>query len=607
MSIQKAKQILKQVFGYDEFRHGQEPVIAAALAQQDVLAIMPTGGGKSLCYQIPALVKDQVSLVISPLISLMQDQVKNLELNGVACAFYNSSLSPSEKQDLEERLLTNKIKILYIAPESILRNNIIYTLRQLNIAFIAVDEAHCVSQWGHEFRQDYTRLHELREQFPKASWMALTATADEKTRKDIIAQLKLQNAKVYIAGFDRPNIRYMVHERIQEIKQLHDFIQKNHKNDTGIVYCISRKKVEKVCEALRKLGHKAIAYHAGLSAQKRALNQALFDTEENLVVVATIAFGMGIDRPDVRFVAHLDMPKSVESYYQETGRAGRDGKAANAYMIYGLNDVVQHSRMLDTTDAGEEYKRSARQKLNALLSFCESGICRRYVLLDYFGEKNLKSECGNCDICLEPVETWDATIAAQKLLSCIYRTGQTYGANYIIDVLCGSQNEKVLNNKHDQLSVFGIGKDIHKNEWNSILRQLLNLKFISIKNWEYRNLVLEEKSRPILRSEEKIFLKKLRQHNKKKDSDKKTVFKKNEALSVAEGQEELFLALKELRLRLAKEKNVPPYIVFSDKSLNDMCHIMPKNEEQMLLVNGVGKAKLELYGADFLNTIAKFQ
>ena len=610
MRDQELHHILKETFGYDNFRFEQANIINSILDGKDTLAIMPTGGGKSLCYQVPALYLSGVTLVISPLISLMQDQVMNLKEYGVESVFLNSSQSYSESQKAKAQILNGKVKIVYVSPEGILSPNLAGFFDNVGVSLIAIDEAHCVSQWGHEFRKDYTRLGELKERFPNVPVIALTATADAKTRVDITNQLHMQNPSVFVSSFDRPNIKYMILERHDEIKQLDEFIKTHHPDDTGIVYCLSRDKVERVSAALNKLGYKAVPYHAGLSQNERSMNQELFNIEEKIIVVATIAFGMGIDRPDVRFVAHLDLPKSIESYYQETGRAGRDGKASTAWMIYGLQDVVKLSQMLETTDADESYKKIARFKLDCMLALCEAAACRRNYLLRYFGEMGAET-CGYCDSCIEPPTLWDATVDAQKILSTIYRTNQSFGAGHIIDVIRGSKNAKITERRHDILSVYGIGKDQSKDHWNSVLRQLLNLNYIAVKNWEYRSLCLTSKSQDILTGKLRLSLRKQDESVASKKTaaklDKRRVSSSSsKSKDAAHGQDALFDALKELRNRLAKEKNLPSYIVFNDKSLHDMCALRPRNASEFLMVHGVGQNKLDNYGSVFIDTINKF-
>lgn len=598
MRDRKLHAILKDIFGYTSFRFDQLKIINSVLDGQDTLAIMPTGGGKSICYQVPALYLDGVTLVISPLISLMQDQVATLKETGVEAVFLNSSLNYQESKKAKEKILQGKVKLVYVSPEGILSPHLQDFFKDFNISLIAIDEAHCVSQWGHEFRKDYMRLGELREIFPGVPFISLTATADEKTRKDICQQLLMKDTNVFVSSFDRPNIKYNILDRFDEMKQLSDFIKTHHPEDTGIVYCLSRDKVEKVANSLKKMGFPAIPYHAGLSQEVRSKNLSRFNTEERVIVVATIAFGMGIDRPDVRFVAHLDLPKSIESYYQETGRAGRDGKPSTAWMIYGLQDVVKLSQMIETTDADENYKKIARHKLDSMLALCEASACRRKFLLQYFGEKGHET-CDYCDTCITPPVLMDATVDAQKIMSTIYRTKQTFGAAHVIDVIRGSKSARISEKQHDQLSVFGIGKDKPKEYWNTLLRQLLNLNFVSIKSWEYRSLGLTSESLRILSGGDKLWLRKQEFTLSKKGRQDK----KEKASSEEHQRDDLLEALKALRNKIAREKGLPSYIVFNDKSLHDMCKLMPRNDDEFLLVHGVGHSKLEHYGAAFLEVI----
>jgi len=602
---QKLFTILKDTFGYSSFRFDQLPIIETVLDGKDAIAIMPTGGGKSLCYQVPALYLEGATLVISPLISLMQDQVMNLDEFGVKACFLNSSLTAREKIETRVKILRGDVKLIYVSPEGILSPALSDFFDQVKISLIAIDEAHCVSQWGHEFRKDYTRLNELKQRFPGVPTIALTATADAKTREDIARQLQLQNPPVFVSSFDRPNIQYLIRERVDEMKQLHDFIKTYHPQDTGIVYCLSRDKVERVAEALVKLGYPAVPYHAGLSKEDRAKNQERFNQEDQIIVVATIAFGMGIDRPDVRFVAHLDLPKSIEGYYQETGRAGRDGKPSTAWMVYGLQDVVKLSQMIELTEADDAYKKVARHKLDFMLTLCEAATCRRKYLLGYFGQEGLE-KCDSCDSCLTPPKMWDATLDAQKLLSTIYRTGQIYGAGYIIDVLRGSETAKLLERGHQKLSVYGLGKEKPKEHWSSVLRQLLNLGFVSIKNWEYRNLALTAKCQDLLTGKMNLQLRQqevLPRTKVKKSSYSSASSGKGEKLEATHDRPELFNALKALRMKLAKESKVPPYVIFPDKSLNEMCMLLPRNLSEFLMVAGVGQSKQEKYGTLFIEKI----
>lgn len=591
----KLLSILKESFGHQSFRLNQEKIITSILSNKDTLAIMPTGGGKSVCYQVPALYCEGLTIVISPLISLMYDQVVALKENGIEACFLNSNQDYEEQRSIKSELISGKYKLLYLSPEGVLSGSMISFLKELNISLIAIDEAHCVSQWGHEFRADYQKLGQLKDLFANIPLLALTATADRKTRQSICHSLNMEEPNEFISSFDRPNIKYLIHEREDEIKQLSDFIESSHKNHTGIVYCLSRKKVEKVAGQLRQLGFNAHAYHAGLAPEKRTEVQNFFNTAESIVVVATIAFGMGIDRPDVRFVAHLDLPKSIEGYYQETGRAGRDGEPSEAWMVYGLQDVVKLSQMLESTEASESYKNIARFKLDSMLSLCETANCKRQYLLSYFDESSADT-CGNCDSCLSPSETFNATTDAQKLLSAIYRTGQNFGANYIIDVLRGSQNAKLIERGHQNISVYGIGKDQTKQYWSSVIRQVLNMGFIAIKNYEYRTLAITPKGAELLKGSHQISLKK-----------KKVVVspaKIKKAAQMDHGRAELFEELRNLRRDLAEEKQVPPYVIFGDKSLHDMCTLLPRNKDEFLMVNGVGKSKMDQYSSSFLKVIS---
>jgi ATP-dependent DNA helicase RecQ len=588
--------ILKSVFGYEQFRGQQQQVIEQILSGKDALVLMPTGGGKSLCYQIPALLRPGVGIVISPLIALMQDQVNALHLLGVKAAFLNSTLAPDEVRKIEQRLRENDLDLLYLAPERLKGNYTLSMLKQLNIALFAIDEAHCVSQWGHDFRVDYFQLSMLHEQFPDIPRVALTATADARTRQEIITRLGLGQAKVFTSGFDRPNIRYRIVQKQSARQQLLNFIQTEHEGDAGIVYCLSRKKVEATAEWLKNNGIDALPYHAGMLNQVRQQYQHRFLMEEGLVIVATIAFGMGIDKPNVRFVAHLDLPKSIEAYYQETGRAGRDGLPANAWMTYGLQDVITLRQMLNSSNADATHKRVELHKLDAMLGLCEQINCRRQVLLGYFGDQ-LEQPCGNCDTCLEPVETWDATSAAQKALSCIYRTGQRFGVNYLIDILLGKDIERIRNFGHDRQSTFGIGKELDEKQWRSLFRQLVTKNLVAVDLEGYGALVLVEASRPVLRGEQQLMLRKDLQPEKSKKS-------KERSKQFLDGNDNLlWIALRQKRREIADSQDLPAYVIFHDATLMEMVAMKPQNHQQLSEISGVGKRKLELYGNDFLVVI----
>ena len=588
--------ILNDVYGYPTFRGDQEAAINAALDGHDSLVLQPTGGGKSICYQIPAMLMDGVTLVVSPLIALMQDQVAALEQLGIGAAFLNSTLSGEEHSAVYRNLANGEISLLYVAPERLMQSQTLRRLQTANVGLIAIDEAHCVSQWGHDFRVDYLSLGQLADHFPGVPRMALTATATAEVRTEISEQLRLVEPKRFVAGFDRPNIRYQVQSKVDAKRQLLGLLT-DHRNDAGIVYCMSRKKTESTAEWLCKEGFVALPYHAGLSAATRAENQHRFVTEDGVIIVATIAFGMGIDKPDVRFIAHLDLPKSMESYYQETGRAGRDGEPSVAWMIYGLQDVVRLSQMVDTSQAGEARKRNDRAKLDALLGWCEVTDCRRRSLLAYFGDE-LESDCGNCDVCLTPPEVFDGTEVARKILSAVYRTGQRFGAVHVIDVLMGKDNDKVRQYGHDQLGVFGIGAELEQQQWRSVLRQLVVLGLLTVDSAGYGALQLSEKSRPLLRGEidlplrrDLLVARKLRKP-KRKTSD------------IDEADRGLFDALRDCRRILAEENAVPPYVIFHDATLMQMAADKPTTPDALLAISGVGQTKLERYGPSFLQVIA---
>ncbi len=595
----RAQEILLRVFGYQAFRHKQEQIISALLAGRDALTLMPTGGGKSLCYQIPAMVRPGAGVVVSPLIALMQDQVDALRQLGFRAAFLNSTQSWQDQREIEAALLNDGLDLLYVAPERLLTERMLGLLERTRIALFAIDEAHCVSQWGHDFRRDYQQLSVLHQRFPQVPRIALTATADQRTRGEIIQQLDLERAEIFVNSFDRPNIRYAIAEGQNARDQLWRFLEREHPEDAGIVYCLSRKKVEQVAGWLSAKGREALPYHAGLPDQLRQRHQERFLREDGLIIVATIAFGMGIDKPDVRFVAHLNLPKSIEAYYQETGRAGRDGEPANAWMAYGLQDVITLRQMLQDSDAEDLYKRVAQQKLDAMLGLCELTSCRRQALLAYFGER-LAEPCGNCDNCLQPPETWDATEAAQKALSCVYRSGQRFGVNYLIDILTGKDDERIRRNGHDQISTFGIGSDLSAPEWRGVFRQLLAQGYLDTDAEGYGALRLSPKCRPLLRGEQRL---QLRRQRKPVKAERQARRKTAQTLRVFD--QPLFEALRELRLRLAQERGVPPYVIFHDASLQEMARLRPSTPEQLLGISGVGEGKLARFGPDFLEEIAR--
>ena len=592
--INSAQNILQTVFGYPSFRSPQDEIIQTVVEDGDALVLMPTGGGKSLCYQIPALLRPGCGIVVSPLIALMKDQVDALREVGVKASYLNSSLDVTTANQVEQALVAGELDLLYIAPERLNQERTMSLLQHSPIALFAIDEAHCVSQWGHDFRADYLQLSILHEYFPSVPRIALTATADERTRAEIIHRLGLGEARQFIAGFDRPNIRYRIALKHNARQQLLRFLKDEHSDDAGIIYCLSRKKTEETAYWLQQQGFKALPYHAGLNAETRAKNQSRFLREDGVIVVATIAFGMGIDKPDVRFVAHLDLPKTVESYYQETGRGGRDGEPTDAWMIYGLQDVIKLRQMMEGSEGSEEHKRAEQHRLNAMLGLCEITSCRRQVLLNYFGD-DLPEPCGNCDNCLEPVDTWDGTEAARMALSAVYRTGQRFGVKYVVDVLLGAETDKITQYGHDQLPTYGIGKILDNNQWSSVFRQLVARGHLCVDMERFGALRLEEKCRPLLRGEEQI---ELRRDIKKKDAKRLSKTFLPEDMDVA-----LWEVLRECRRELAGEQGIPPYIIFHDRTLQEMCVTIPQTLEQFGLLGGVGERKLDKYGPAFLQVI----
>ena len=596
----QALDILRSHFGYDQFRFQQQQIIETLISGKDALVLMPTGGGKSLCYQIPAIVSAGVGIVISPLIALMQDQVDALAQNGIKAAFLNSTQNHERQREVEQQLLNSEIELLYVAPERALTDDFLHLLERADIALFAIDEAHCVSQWGHDFRRDYQSLHRLHDLFPRVPRIALTATADQRTRLEIEEQLDLKGAARFVHSFDRPNIFYQISEGNNNRQRLWQFIQTSHNENSGIVYCLSRKQVESTALWLSDKGRIALPYHAGLDKSTRADHQRRFLQQEAVIIVATIAFGMGIDKPDVRFVAHLSLPKNIESYYQETGRAGRDGEPASAWLAYGLQDIITLRQMMQQGDAEEQYKRVLHHKMEAMLGLCEQTSCRRQTLLGYFGE-SLEQPCGECDNCVNPPQTWDATEASQMALSCVYRSGQRFGVNYLIDLLLGREDERILRNQHHLLSTFGIGKALSNPEWRSLFRQLIALGYLHSDIDRHGALMLRPNSRPLLKGEQTLQLRQLPKKQKIKVAT--TRGSRREAIEISASDTPLFEALRDMRTQLAQQQSVPPYVILHDKTLHELCRQRPLQLLELAEIPGIGNKKLELYGDDLITII----
>ncbi|MER2534091.1 MAG: DNA helicase RecQ [Rhizobiaceae bacterium] len=590
--------ILKTVYGYDAFRGPQARIVEHVIAGNNAFVLMPTGGGKSLCYQIPAIARPGMGLVVSPLLALMADQVAALRQAGVRAAALNSDLAGDERRVLWRDIHGGDLDLLYVAPETLLRPDVLERLDGVGLSLIAIDEAHCLSQWGHDFRPSYRQLDALVRRFPDTPRMALTATADEPTRAEILSHLGIAETDAFIAGFDRPNIRYAIEEKDNPRAQLKEFL-KRHEGESGIVYCLSKRKTEETAAWLRDQGHDALAYHAGMDKSAREANQQRFQRGEAVVMVATIAFGMGIDKPDVRFVAHLDLPGSIEAFYQETGRAGRDGLPSETLMLYGSEDIALRSRFIEESDAPDQRKRMERQKLDVLLGLAETAGCRRQVLLSYFGDHC--EPCGNCDTCAEPPKLFDGTVAAQKALSCIYRTGERFGQAYIADVLLGAENDRIAQFGHDRISTFGIGREHDNRTWRAILRQLIALRLVDVDLAGHGGLSIAPAGRDFLRDRPALMLRVPPPARARRDKVARSAATQS---AVTEADRDLFQALRQKRLELARTQNVPPYVIFHDRTLIELAAARPASRAEMASVPGVGEAKLDRYGPAFLAVIA---
>tara|TARA_B100000586_G_scaffold203317_1_gene151201 strand:- start:157 stop:1968 length:1812 start_codon:yes stop_codon:yes gene_type:complete len=597
-SVDDPLHILNQTYGYKQFRGQQADAIEHVVNGGSAFVLMPTGGGKSLCYQIPALCRDGVGVVVSPLIALMQDQITALEQLGISAGAINSAMPYDKVLKVKQKLRNNELDLLYVAPERLVMEEFLEMLDETKIALFAIDEAHCVSQWGHDFRPDYIALSLLANRYEGVPRIALTATADKPTRKDIVERLALADGKTFIDGFDRPNIHYAIMERNNPKKQVHDFITNNHPADSGIIYCISRKKAEDMAAWLQGKGMNALPYHAGLTPRVRSDNQDRFLREDAVIIVATIAFGMGIDKPDVRFVGHMNIPKSIEAYYQETGRAGRDGLPSNAFMIYGMEDAAMQRNWIDSSEAPEIQKRIEHQKINALIGLCEAAICRRQILLEYFADSC--EPCGNCDTCDTKPETFDGTIVAQMALSAVCRTGQRFGMIYVIDVLLGKEDERIIRFAHDKQSTFGIGGELSKPEWQNIFRQLVSQNLLMVDVNEHNGIKITEKGFLFLKEKDTISFRKLseKQKTKKSRRAKKAVVELDNDVD-----QDLYENLRATRQQIAKKRRLPAYVIFHDKTLIELAKAKPQNLDEMLDITGIGESKLRKFGQELLNVI----
>lgn len=594
----KAYDVLQKTYGFTSYRGQQEQIINHMIEGGNAFVLMPTGSGKSLCYQIPSICRPGVGVVISPLVALMYDQIQALTLLGVRAAAINSSLTHEENAYNMRQMISGVLDMVYVAPERLLSGDFLEALHQTNIALFAIDEAHCVSQWGHDFRPHYVQLSKLVELFPHVPRIALTATADEPTRKDILEKLHLKNGKIFVSGFDRPNIHYEIVPKNNGRQQILDFIQEKYPDKSGIIYCGTRALTEETANWFQAKGFKAMTYHAGMAKEKRDANQRIFQNEDNVLMVATIAFGMGIDKPDVRYVAHLSIPKNIEAYYQETGRAGRDGMPSHALLCYGLSDLVLQKRFIDTAQTEEKQKRIENHKLNALVGLCEAATCRRKVILEYFGDTC--TACGNCDNCDRPPETYDATLVAQKAMSCVYRTGQKFGVNYLIDVLSGKKDERILKFGHDKITTFAIGSDVDRKEWHNIYRQLISRNYLSVDIEGHGGISLTAQGLQVLKDRNNIWLRKIQKTGR-------VPMRADRTLPTNPADEDLFLVLRKKRLEIAQSLNVAPFIVFHDSTLRDIAAIKPKDKNELSRIKGLGERKLNTYGDAFLEVIQRYR